>query len=226
VRHIVVVASLLFIPVTSFAQSNDKIITVTGEATIAVTPDLAMIRGGVTSQGRTAQEASDANSRDMQAVIAALKQSGIEDRDIQTARLSINPLREATSSNRGRITSFQAVNQVTVRLRDVAKVAAVLDRMIGAGANDISGIEFSVSEPSKMLDQARKQAVIDARRKAEIYADAAGVRLGRAVAIQEEGAPAAYVARAPMLKAAAAMPIAVGEESLRTSVTIAYELMH
>lgn len=205
---------------------TDKFITVTGDATVSVAPDLAMVRGGVTTHGKTAQEASEANTRDMQAVIAALKEAGIEERDIQTTRLSIYPQQDANKSGQARIVGFQATNHVNVRLRDVTRVAAVLDRMISAGANEISGISFAVADESKVLDNARRQAVADARRKAEVYAQAAGVRLGRAVLIQEEGTPTLFQPRTATLRAAAAPPVSPGEETLRTSVTMSFELMH
>jgi uncharacterized protein YggE len=204
----------------------DKVITVTGEANVSVAPDLAMIRGGVTTQGKTAKEASDANAKEMTAVIDALKAAGIAERDIQTTRLSIYPQQDPNKTGKARIIGFQASNQVNVKLRDINKIADALDRMISAGANEISGVSFSVSDPSKALDAARKEAVADARRKAEIYATAAGVGLGRAVVIQEEGTPALFQPKAMVMRASAAPPVQPGEETLRISVTIGYELMH
>lgn len=208
------------------AQMIDKVITVTGEANVSVAPDLAMIRGGVTTQGKTAKEASDANAKEMMAVIDALKAAGIAERDIQTTRLSIYPQQDPNKAGKARIIGFQASNQVNVKLRDINKIADALDRMISAGANEISGVSFSVSDPSKALDAARKEAVADARRKAEIYATAAGVGLGRAVVIQEEGTPALFQPKAMVMRASAAPPVQPGEETLRISVTIGYELMH
>lgn len=208
------------------SQMVDKVITVTGEAVASVVPDIAMIRGGVTTQGKTAKEASDSNAKEMTAVIEALKAAGIAERDIQTTRLSIYPQQDPNKAGKARIIGFQASNQVNVRLRDINKIADALDRMINAGANEISGVSFSVSDPSKALDAARKDAVADAKRKADIYAQAAGVGLGRAVAIQEEGTPPLFQPRPMAMRAAAAPPVQPGEETLRISVTIAYELMH
>jgi uncharacterized protein len=228
VRNIVVVLAFALSSSPLLAQSvPDKVITVTGEATASIAPDLAMVRGGVTTQGKTAQEASEANSKDMQAVIAALADAGIEHRDIQTARLSIFPQQDPSKTGKARLVGFQATNQVNVRIRDITKLPTILDRMIAGGANEISGVDFSVKDASKALDQARKEAVADAQRKAEIYAEAAGVRLGRAVLIQEEGTTTPIVRNAPMMRAtASAVPIAAGEETLRAAVTISYELMH
>ena len=138
-------------PLPSLA--TDKLVTVTGEATVAVAPDAAMIRIGVSSQDKTAREASDANAKQMTAVLAAIKDNGIAERDIQTSRLSLQPQYDPNKSGTARLTGFQATNQVTVRIRDIGNLAAVLDSAIAAGANEMSGIEFIVSEQSKLLDQ-------------------------------------------------------------------------
>ena len=190
VLFVLFVAALALAP----AQAAEKLVTVTGEATVAVAPDTAMIRIGVSSQEKTAREASEANAKQMTAVLAAIKDTGVADRDIQTSRLSLQPQYDPNKSGTARLTGFQASNQVTVRIRDIDKLPTVLDRAITAGANEMSGIEFVVSEQSKLLDQARDDAIADARRKAELYAKAAGAKLGRVVSITEEGigpAPAA-----------------------------------
>jgi uncharacterized protein len=200
----------------------EKLVTVTGEATIAVAPDSAMIRIGVSSQDKTAREASDANARQMTAVLVAIKGNNIADRDIQTSRLSLQPQYDPNKSGTARLTGFQATNQVTVRIRDIANLAAVLDSAIAAGANEMSGIEFIVSEQSKLLDRARDDAIADAHRKAELYAKAAGSRLGHVVAISEEGSTPPP--RPMQALRAGAVPISPGEQTLRAAVTVSYEL--
>jgi uncharacterized protein len=204
------------------AQAVEKLVTVTGEATVAIAPDAAVIRIGVTSQDKTAREASDANAKQMTAVLAAIKDTGIAERDIQTSRLSLQPQYDPNKSGNARLTGFQANNQVTVRIRDIDKLATVLDRAIAAGANEMSGIDFVVSEQSKMLDQARDDAIADARRKAVLYAKAAGAKLGNVVSISEEG-PAPQP-RPMQAMRAGAVPIAPGEQTLRSIVTVSYEL--
>jgi len=204
------------------AQAAEKLVTVTGEATVAVAPDTAMIRLGVGTQEKTAREASEANARQMTAVLAAIKDTGVADRDIQTSRLSLQPQYDPTKSGTARLTGFQASNQVTVRIRDIDKLPTVLDRAITAGANEMSGIEFVVSEQSKLLDQARDDAIADARRKAELYAKAAGAKLGRVVSITEEGS--APPPRPIQALRAGAVPIAPGEQTLKAIVTVSYEL--
>jgi uncharacterized protein YggE len=158
----------------------------------------------------------------MTAVLTAIKDAGIADRDIQTSRLSLQPQYDPNKSGTARLTGFQATNQVTVRIRDIDKLPTVLDRAIGAGANEMSGIEFVVSEQSKLLDQARDDAITDARRKAELYAKAAGAKLGRVVSITEEGS--SPPPRPMQAMRAGAVPVAPGEQTLRAVVTVSYEL--
>lgn len=207
-------------------QSFDRYISVAGEGTANVLPDLAVIQAGVTTQGKSARGASEANSAAMAKVHAALKAGGIAERDVQTARFSIRPVYEARREGDSRITGFQASNQVTVKVRALGELATVLDQMIAAGANDISGIHFTVSEPSRLLDDARAAAVADARRKAEQLAAAAGARLGRPIAIVEDNGRVVPMERMAMRAApAAAPPIATGEETLRVQVSVTFELM-
>ncbi|MEX0752233.1 MAG: SIMPL domain-containing protein, partial [Xanthobacteraceae bacterium] len=171
-------AAAAFTPAIAQAQEKPpSVLTVAGEGEVAVVPDLAVLTGGVITAARTAREASEANAKAMTAVMAALKEAGVADGDVQTARLSLQPMRDQNRIGPARITGFQASNQVTIKIRELAKVADIIDRLVAAGANDISGIQFVVSSPSKLLDQAREAAVADARRKAEIYARAANVRL-------------------------------------------------
>jgi uncharacterized protein YggE len=196
-------------------------ISVSGEASVSAPPDLAMIDAGVASDAKTARDASAANNAAMAKVLAALKAAGIDDKDYQTSRLSLQPQYER--SRDASVSGFRASNRVTIKLRDVSKVAAVIDTLIGAGANDIGNIYFMVAEPSKLLDQAREKAVADARRKAEIYAKAAGVTLGAPLSISEDGTPTPMfrvkTLAAPM-GAAAPTPVAQGEETLSITVRV------
>jgi len=217
-------AALIFAALASLpARANDKLVTVTGEATVAVAPDMATIRVGVTSQGKIAREASDANGKQMTGVLAALKGAGIADRDVQTWSLSLQPQYDQSKSGAARLLGFQATNQVTVKIRAIDTLPDVLDRAISAGANEMSGIEFVVSGQSNLLDQARAEAISDARRKAELYAKAAGAKVGACIAITEEGSSPPRLMQA--LRAGAA-PVAPGEQTLRAMVTVSYELMN
>ena len=200
-------------------------ISVTGEASVSVPPDLAQIDGGVSTDARTAREASDANNAAMGKVLLALKGAGIDEKDYQTSRLSLQP-QFATSSKASErapgIVSFRASNRVTVKIRDVTKVANVIDVLVAAGANEIGGINFTVTQASKHLDEAREQAIADARRKAQIYAKAAGVTLGEPIAISEEGAPTPMFRSKVAGGMAASTPVAQGEETLSVTVSVSW----
>jgi len=202
------------------------VISVTGEATVSVAPDLAQIDGGVTSEAKTAREASDANNAAMGKVLLALKGAGIDEKDFQTSRLSLQPQSAPNRTGPGpsTIVGYRASNRVTIRLRDVTKVASVIDTLVAAGANDIGGINFMVSQASKLLDDAREQAVADARRKAEIYAKAAGVTLGAPLSISEEGNAAPIAYRSKMVGMAATAPVAQGEETLAVTVSVSWAI--
>lgn len=219
----IVCCSVLLVASLAGAHAADRLVTVTGEATVAVAPDAAVIRIGVSTQGKTAAEASSANSQKMAAVLGAIKDAGVAERDVQTAALSLQPQYESTKPGAPRLIGFQVSNQVTVKIRDIKAMPGVLDRAISAGANEMSGIDFVVSEESKLLDQARGKAIADARRKAELYAEAAGGHVGRVVSITEEGAPSPP---RPMVAAmrAGAVPVAPGEQTLKATVTVSYML--
>jgi uncharacterized protein YggE len=200
-------------------------ISVTGEASISVPPDIAFVDAGVATDAKTAHEASEANNVAMGKVMAALKSASVDSRDIQTSRLSLQPQYAPNRSGPSPIVGYRASNRVTVRIHDVTKVANVIDTLVGAGANDIGNVNFEVSQASKLLDDAREKAVADARRKAEIYARAAGVTLGVPVSISEEGAPQpAFRAKMAMSAAAAPTPIAQGEETLSVSVSVTWAI--
>ena len=200
-------------------------ISVTGEATVSVPPDLALVDGGVTSEAKTAREASDANNNTMGKVLQALKGAGIDAKDVQTSRLSLQPQNASNRTGPSAITGYRASNRVTIRVRDVSKVASVIDTLVGAGANEIGGIQFTVSQASKWLDEARDKAVADARRKAEIYARAAGVALGAPLSISEENSPEPIRYRGKVSAGmAAGATVAQGEETLSVTVNVSWAI--
>jgi uncharacterized protein YggE len=219
-------ASTLLVAPALAQTAPPAMISVTGEATVSVPPDLAQIDAGVTSEAKTAREASETNNAAMGKVLLALKGAGIEEKDFQTSRLSLQPQSAPNPSRPGpsAIVGYRASNRVTIRLRDVTKVASVIDTLVGAGANDIGGINFTVSQASKLLDEAREQAIADARRKAEIYAKAAGVTLGAPLNISEGGAPGPIPYRRMAAGLAPATPVAQGEETLQVTVAVSWAI--
>ena len=219
-------AGLLATP--AMADTNPPpMIAVTGEATVSVAPDQAQLDAGVTTDAKTAREASDANNTAMGRVLLALKGAGVAEKDYQTSRLSLQPQYANNTGSRSGptvVTGYRASNRVTVKLRDISKVAGVIDALVAAGANDIGNINFTVSNASKLLDDARPRAIADARRKAEIYATAAGVALGAPLSISEGG----FVTPMPMARRASAdfasAPVAPGEETLHIAVSVSWTI--
>jgi uncharacterized protein YggE len=222
-----VIATAVLLATPALAQTvPPPAISVTGEANVSVPPDLAQIDGGVATDAKTAREASDANNAAMGKVLLALKGAGIDEKDYQTSRLSLQP-QYATSSKaaeRPGVVGFRASNRVTIKIRDVTKVASVIDVLVGAGANEIGGINFIVTQPSKHLDEAREKAIADARRKADIYAKAAGVTLGEPISISEEGAAVPVFRSKVAAPMAAGAPVAQGEETLSVSVSVSWAI--
>ena len=219
------IAAIMFLAAPAMAETvPPPAISVTGEASVSVPPDLAQVDGGVSSDAKSAREASEANNAAMGKVLLALKAAGVEEKDVQTSRLSLQPQYAPNRSGPSPVVGYRASNRVTIRVRDVTKVAGVIDTLVGAGANEIGGINFMVSQASKLLDEAREKAIADARRKAEIYARAAGVTLGAPLSISEEG----HVTPGPYRKMAAGMaasaPIAQGEETLSVTVNVSWAI--
>ena len=225
-----VLSTMLALPLagaTWAQQAPVPQITVTGEASVQAVPDMATVSLGVTTVAATAAEAMAANTAALAQVIERLKAAGIEPRDLQTASLSLNPNWTGyDSSNQPQtITGYTASNQLSVRVRDVSKLGAVLDAAITDGANTLNGISFELAEPRPVLDQARKAATEDARARAELLAAAAGVKLGRVLSITEGGG---YGGPMPMFKADAAsapVPVEAGEIGLTAAVTVTFEIV-
>jgi uncharacterized protein YggE len=203
-------------------------VVVIGEGTVRIAPDYAQIEGGVTTRAKTVKEATDATSKTMAAVAAALLDSGIPQSDIQTSRFSIAPVYAAQEPRaEPKLTGYSVTNQVRVNIRQIGKVGHILDRLVAAGVTNVGNIAFLVTDPSKPLDQAREAAIADARRKAETYARASGVQLGKVTWITEDSGfapPFAMRAGAPSGMAAAAVPISTGEDTLHARVTVAFEI--
>lgn len=217
----------LLVPLSpALASETEATLTVTGEGSVEAVPDLAILSLGVTSEGLTAAEAMAANTASQKNVVERLKAAGLADRDIQTSNLSLNPTWTNHDSPQGpRIIGYRATNQVMIRVRDMSILGAVLDAAITDGANSMDGLTFGLSNPQPAMDEARVEAVQDARAKAELMAKAAGVRLGRIVSISENGG---YTGPAPMFRAEAALaapvPVEAGEVSTTAGVTVVFEL--
>jgi hypothetical protein len=197
-----------------------------GETRIA--PDMATINLGVNTEAPTAAAALQANATQMTRVIAALRKAGVADRDIQTSGLNLNAQYDYVQNEPPKLRGYQAANQVTVTVRDLSKLGQAVDATVGAGANQVNGISFGLSDPSAAEDAARRQAVKALAAKANLYAAATGYKLSRLVTLSEGGGyssppPVPMYAVARMAKDEST-PIAGGQLSVRIDISGVYEL--
>jgi len=208
---------------------------ITGHGEIMATPDTAFVTSGVTSQGATAKEALDANNADMKALIDTLKAAGIEAIDIQTSGFSVSPnyvYSDARDANGyqmpPKVVGYTVYNGVTVVVRDLASLGSVLDQAVTVGANQISGVTFSVDDPKDLYNEARKAAFADAHDKAALYAEAAGVELGALSLISEltgyNQPPQPYAFKAEASMDRGIVPVEVGQLTFSIDVNVSWDL--
>lgn len=214
----------------AFAAEGEKartiVVTGAGEATKA--PDMAYLTLGVEADGATASEALRKNSAQMEATIKTLRDAGVDKKDIQTSSLSVGARYDYSREGQApRLIGYQATNTVSVKLRNLDQAGGVIDKAVASGSNRLDSISFGFADPKPLLNDARKSAVADARDRAGLYADAAGVKLGRVLQITDSvsAAPGPYpvAVRADALEAKA-VPIAAGEQSVGASVTVVYAI--
>jgi uncharacterized protein YggE len=228
-------------PVFSTLGPNSALLSVSAEGQSRRSPDLALFSAGVVTQADTAAEALAANSRRMERVVAALKQAGIADRDIQTSAISLQPRYTNPEPPRPydgvqkpeapRIVGYEAHNNVQVRVRRLDRMGRIIDTLVSEGANQVNGPSFTLDEPSAALDEARTEAVANARKRAELYASAAGMRVERILTISEGGGY--YPMQEVFAVGRGAMapppppptPVAPGELTLGVSVSVQFELV-
>lgn len=203
-------------------------ITVTGEGRVFAVPDMAVITMGASAEAETAKGAMDQTSDITAAILDRLTDAQVDLRDIQTSDLSLSPLwsNRASSDSRPQIDGYQASNRVTVRVRDLDALGDILDAVLSDGANQLGGLQFTVSDPAPLLNDARVRAVADARARAALLADAAGVDLGALISLSEGGAHAPQPMMMSMARASdEGIPTAQGETELRADVTLVYEII-
>ncbi|MFZ9858951.1 MAG: SIMPL domain-containing protein [Roseiflexaceae bacterium] len=219
--------NLLVRPVTSVAtvagSSAVRQLTVNASGSVYVTPDQATIQFGVTSQASTAAEALKQNSADTTAVIEVIKKLGVAAKDISTSNFNVYPTYDSSGM---RINGYQVNNAVSVVIRDIAASGNLLDQVVTAGANNINGLNFGISDVSTYQSDARTRAIDAARAKAESMAKAAGVNLGNIISINESVnyQPDMPYIRGMVADAAMAVPVETGQQEVSVSVTLVYEI--
>ncbi|WP_439122470.1 SIMPL domain-containing protein [Marivita sp.] len=211
-------------PVCAEAQGQ---IVVTGEGSVFAVPDMAVINMGASAEADTAKDAMDQTSDITAAILDRLTEAGVVARDIQTSDLNLSPVwsNRSSANTRPTIDGYRASNRVTVRVRDLDALGRVLDAVLTDGANELGGLQFKVSNPAPLMNEARVRAVADARAKAELYADAAKVTLGPLISLNETGARAPQPQLTNMARMSdESVPVAQGETELRASVTLVYQI--
>ena len=232
IRRILVAAALLAaVPATAQPAEERPIsgtrLDVVANGEVTRVPDIVHINAGVVTQAASATDATRQNAARMEAVRAALRQAGIADRDIQTSSINLNPNYRYAENQPPVLIGYQATNQVNVKFRDIANSGRILDALVAEGANQINGPMLAIDRPEAALDEARTQALTNARARAELYARSLNMRVARVLAISETGAvyapPRPMMARG-MVAQDASTEIVPGEQTLSVSLTVSFEL--
>ena len=238
VRCLTKTPPLAFSTLTPAFADTDKpfrILSLSGTGEVKAVPDTASISAGVVTDAKDAKSALAKNSTAMNKLFKQLKAAGVADRDIQTANFNISPVYAPYNPKKPvpqhqRIIGYKVSNGVTVRVRKLARLGALIDEMTVAGANRMNGISFFVDKTDNLLEQARKKAMADVRRKADLYASGLGVELKRVLTINENvsrpGRPRPVYRGLAMAKDSAreAAPVAAGEQELSVTVSVSWEL--
>ena len=225
-----VAAQVQTVPVQVPLISGTRLdVSATGEVTRI--PDLAIISAGVQTLQPTATAAIEENASRMERVRAALKRAGIEDKDIQTSSINLNPEYQYDQNRPPRLTGYRATNTVNVKFRDLKRSGAILDALVAEGSNQINGPSLTIDKPEAALDEARAKAIANGRARADLYARALGMRVVRLISVSEGGGyhvppPMPYAGDAVMASAqrVAKTEIDPGMQQLQVSVSMSFEL--
>ncbi len=232
-KKMVCAVAMAALPSVVMAEVSGPVIAgtrldIVAQGSVRRVPDIAVISAGVVTQASDARSAMATNATAMTRVITALRGAGVADRDMATAQISLSPQYRYVENQAPVVTGYQANNSVTVRFLDVAKSGAILDALVAAGANQISGPNLTIDKPESAQDEARANAIKTARARAELYARAAGLTVKRIVAISEAGEvyrPMPMVmGRNVMSDMSAKTEIVPGEQDVGVSVSITFEL--
>lgn len=214
-------------PVTMAAEGT--LLSISAQAEASRVPDVASLSTGVVTQAADANAALRANSEQMNKVMAAIGAAGIAEKDVQTSGINVNPQYRYVENQPPAITGYEARNNVSIKVRDIAKLGKVLDALVASGANQVNGPSFEIDKPDAVYDEARRAALDKAQRRAEMYAKSLGMRVRRIVSINEGGG---FVGPMPMMQMkaaardaeAAAPPVSPGQTTLSANLDVVFEL--
>ena len=206
------------------------VLVVSGNASVMAVPDQAIVRLGIVRQAASAQAAQEQANVAAQEILNAVEKAGVPPNQIQTARLVLTPIyapRNPDSRDAPRIVAYNAMNTISVRLENLSIVGTVIDAGLKAGANQIEGVGFALRNDLPSRQQALKQAVEEARSKAQTMAEALRVNLLEVLEVSEGGVSIVdrvepvFASRAA---AATETPVSPGQIEVRASVTIRYRI--
>ena len=206
-------------------QATDRIF-VSGSGTAISAPDIARAQLGVQIFDANVDLALAANNDLSAAVLNALALEGVATTDVQTSSFTVSVQRDYKLEEQEQIVGFWVNNTVAVTLRDLDRVGQVLQAALTAGANTVYNLVFALEDPEPLLRQARTRAVEDAQRRAQDLTQAAGIKLGKVLSIQETSAPSGPIyGRGDFDSAAAeAVPVQPGELTVTVQVQVVFEI--
>ncbi len=237
-RAALLAAGIVLLISSALAHSGDNQppprILVTGQGTVDIAPDMAVLVLTVTREADTARAALTANSTAMGEVLRAMQAQGIAERDLQTSNFSIRPVytrpprKSSGEMEAPRIVGYTVRNSLSVRVRDIGKVGAILDKSVTLGVNEGGSILFTNDDPSAAMTQARVKAMQEATAKAKTLAQAAGVKIGRVLEISEQSFNPRPMpmgrAEMSMARSADAVPVSVGENTYKVTVNVSFAI--
>jgi uncharacterized protein YggE len=231
-KLLLVLTSVVLLAPPLSAQERElpiRTIALMGTGEVRARPDMAVITIGVMKRAATAREALTANNKAMTEVVDLLKQMGIDEKDIQTSGFSVNPAYQYDNQNQQppKIIGYDVSNQLAVIIHKLENIGSILDQVVSKGSNQIFGIGFSIAAPEPLEDEARRLAMADAKRKARLYAESAGISLGRIVSILEnfQPPPVPLYSKVERMQAQdAAVPVAEGQQVISAQVNVSWEI--
>jgi len=221
--------SLLVLGLGTPVLANPQGLRVNGQGVVESAPDMAVITIGASHQAGTARDAMAQVSKATTSILKQLEKLGVAPADMQTSDLSLSPVwdRNNNGGSSQRVVGYVASNQLRVQVKDLQGLGEILDAVVQGGSNRMGGLQFALIDPRPAKDEARRLAVADARAKAELYAQAAGVKLGAVLSLTEQGPVSA---RPEMMRAMAdagsSVPIAEGELATTAMVEIVFEIIN
>ena len=213
---------------SGYNSNNIDQISFTGEGKIYIKPDIAFVDVSVVTQGERIKDVQDANTKKMNKVIGFLKDSGIDEKDIKTTNYNLYPQYTYENNKIPQIMGYQINQTLNIKIRSLDKVGTILEGGVGAGINQVNSLYFGVENDEQVKEQARKMAIDDAKKKAEILASQLGVRLIKIIGFSDNTVGyqvPIYDAKAYGVGGGGATPdIQTGQNEITVNVTITYEI--